>query len=180
MNVRIRIYSIQKVFRTGCRDYTMYSRSILLYLILCIIAGVSLPASATIFTIDGEELNETGLYHFINNTSVSVEQDIPIFFYDPMCGACFPAHEYLEKYIDAHPGTEIRMLSLSDASENRDLYHSFRETYHRNWTYIPSVYFGQVVLEGPQDIETYFSSTYDWFLRQKAELSHNNTTINAP
>lgn len=136
-----------------------------LIIIAIIIVGV-FPATATIFTTDGKEINETGLDSLMEKPSPINESSQVLFFYDPECGACQPVHDYLESYLKENPDTILDSIDLADGNDKMDRFNEMKLTYNREKIYIPVVFFGPVALEGTDDIMTYFDEVYAWYMKK--------------
>lgn len=133
------------------------------FLLLIVVTLMLFPVSATVFTEDGSELTESELYEITNNTTPSDEKSPVIFLYDPECGACAPAHEYLETYLKENPDVKIEMMNLSDGNEGKKKYDEMKAAFHREKVYIPVMYIGSLALEDAPDIMTHFVSVYKWY-----------------
>jgi hypothetical protein len=121
------------------------------------------PASAIIFTKEAPALSETELHELTNGT-VPKETIEPVYFlYDPDCGSCAPAHDYLVSYLEEHPNVKVEMLSLSEGKDGKEKYDELKVAFHREMVYIPVMYIGPVALEGPYDIEANFEDVYQWY-----------------
>lgn len=99
-----------------------------------ILIGLSLslfPASATIFFEDGANRTVTDVYNLMNTTKPEDNIRAVVFYYDPECSACTPAHEYLKTYIVDHLGTNVEMINLSDRQVAKDRLNNTYIVYHR-------------------------------------------------
>ncbi len=121
------------------------------------------PASATIFFEDGANRTVSDVYTLMNTTKPADDGRPIVFFYDPDCGSCIPAHEYLTTYIAEHPGTPVEMVNLSYNQEGEDRLNDLLHTYHREWMNIPVMFIGPVALEGTDEIINGFEDVYSWY-----------------
>ena len=136
---------------------------ILACLLLIGIIFSAFPVSAIIFTKEAPALSETELYE-LTNGSVPKETTEPVYFlYDPDCGSCAPAHDYLVAYLEEHPDVMVELFSLSEGKEGKEKYDELKKAFHREMVYIPVMYIGPVALEGPHDIEANFEEVYRWY-----------------
>lgn len=121
------------------------------------------PASADIFSEDGSNFTAPLLYTLTNSTKpVDTNRSIE-FFFDPTCGACTPAHEYLESYLSEHPGTKVEMVNLSSGQDAQDRLNERYLEYHRDLLNIPVIFIGPFGLEGTEEIRTNFEGLYHWY-----------------
>ena len=125
------------------------------------------PASAEFF-IKGMDLTEDEFNEYILTNEPEYVEDSIIFFHDPGCGACIPAHEFLEEYLLEYPDTEILMMSLS-SGESRDMFNQKKAEFERSPVFVPVLYIGPVALEGYDEIRDYFEETYLWYIQSKPE-----------
>lgn len=134
--------------------------------ILLIVIAINLivfPANATIFFEDGSNRTVSELYT-LTNSSPPTDSTIPaMFFYDPDCGSCLPAHEYLTTYLSDHPETNIEMVNLSGNQSADERLNDLLYSYHREWMNIPVMFIGPVGLEGTNEIIDHFEGTYGWY-----------------
>jgi hypothetical protein len=121
------------------------------------------PVSATIFTKEADNLTGPELSKLMNGTLPTETKDPAYFLYDPECGSCAPAHEYLKGYLEEHPDAMVKMLSLSEGTEGKEQYDRLKAAFHREKVYIPVMYVGPVGLEGAHDIEANFEDVYLWY-----------------
>jgi len=138
-----------------------WSGLLIMLMVIALFLSVS-PAAATIFSEDGSELTASNLYE-LTNTTPPEEKEPVVFLYDPDCGSCAPAHEYLTGYLQEHPDIEVEMLSLSEGTKGKETYDERKAAFHREKVYIPVMYIGPVALEGPSDIQTHFEDVYRWY-----------------
>ncbi|NLV26330.1 MAG: hypothetical protein GXY48_04065 [Methanomicrobiales archaeon] len=122
-----------------------------------------ISASATIFTENGDEIDADGLHRLIADDAPEYSTDSIVFFYDPECGSCIPAHEYLESYIEENPDTLVIIHNIDNSQEDWDLFNEFKNTFNREKVFVPVIYIGPVALEGHEDIEAYFNDVYAWY-----------------
>lgn len=145
----------------------MRTSSSLRWILACLLViGICLsvvPVSATIFTKEVSNLSEPELYELTNGTAPSEAKEPVFFLYDPECGSCAPAHEYLQEYLAEHPDVKVEMLSLSEGTEGKDKYDELKAAFHREKVYIPVMYLGPIALEDSNDIKTYFEEVYRWY-----------------
>ena len=133
--------------------------------VFLIFMGMSLavfPVSATIFFEDGANRTVSDVYDLMNTTKPADNARAAVFFYDPECDACTPAHDYLKTYIAQHPGTNVEMVNLSDGQGAKDRLNDLYTAYHREWLNIPVIFIGQVGLEGTDEITNGFEEVYTW------------------
>jgi len=131
-----------------------------------ILIGMSLsvfPASATIFFEDGANRTVADVYDLMNTTKPAEDGRPIVFFYDPECGSCIPAHEYITTYIEEHPGTTIEMVNLSNNQEGEEQLNGILYDYHREWMNIPVMFIGPVALEGTDEIINGFEEVHVWY-----------------
>lgn len=83
-----------------------------------------------------------------------------VFFYDPDCGTCTPAHEFLLAYSEAHPDTKVHLLNLANSSEERDRFNELKKQFNRQVVYTPVLYIGPVAFQGSTDIRDNFEEVY--------------------
>ncbi|MBN1167705.1 MAG: hypothetical protein JXA44_11340 [Methanospirillaceae archaeon] len=140
-------------------------------IVFCLLVlGMSIamvPASATIFIEDGSEIEDGALYELIADVAPEYSEDAVVFFYDPECGVCTPAHEFLDEYIKINPETHVQILNLADSSEERKLFKEFKQQFNREVVYTPVLYIGPVAFEGSPDIKEYFEEVYLWYTSEK-------------
>ncbi len=123
------------------------------------------PASATIFSEDGSNMTEETLYTLTNQTIPADTNRTIEFYYDPECGACTPAHEYMEQYIANHPGTQVTLINLSSGQQAEDQLNERYIAYNREYLNIPVVFIGPVGLEGTREIIRNFEGLLTWYNR---------------
>lgn len=133
-------------------------------LILLILAISFSPVSATIFTINGTELDEAGLMSYLEKPAPAFEEPVILYFYDPHCGSCSAIHDFWETYLKENPDTILEQVNLEEGPEQMDRFKEFSETYKRDKAFIPLVYIGPVALEGTDDIKNYFDMVYSWYM----------------
>jgi hypothetical protein len=131
--------------------------------ILIVMSLSVIPASATIFFEDGANRTVADVHNLMNNTKPEGDVRSVVFFYDPECGSCIPAHEYLTTYIEEHPGTKIEMVNLSNNQGEEDRLNNLLYNYHREWMNIPVMFIGPVALEGTDEIINGFEEVYTWY-----------------
>ena len=145
----------------------MKTSSSLRWILACLLViGLYLsvfPVSATIFTKEVSNLSEPELYELTNGTAPTEVKEPVYFLYDPECGSCAPAHEYLKAYLEQHPDVNVKMLSLSEGTEGKDKYDELKAAFHREKVYIPVMYIGPIALETSHDIEANFEDVYRWY-----------------
>lgn len=121
------------------------------------------PVSGTIFFEDGANRTVADVYDLMNTTNPADYDNPILFFYDPECGSCIPAHEYLTTYIEGHPGTEIEMMNLLNNQGEEARLNDLLFAYHREWMNIPVIFIGPVALEGTDEIINGFEEVYLWY-----------------
>jgi hypothetical protein len=121
------------------------------------------PASGTIFTRDGTELDEAGLKTLLENSAPSYNESEVMFFFDKKCGACGPAHNFIEAYLEENPDNPIESIDLAEGPEKMIRFRELKTTFNREKVYIPVIYIGPVALEGTDDVMTYFKDVYSWY-----------------
>lgn len=126
------------------------------------------PASAEFF-IKGMDLTEDEFKEYILTNEPEYLEESIIFFHDPNCGSCIPAHEFLEEYLLEYPDTELLMISLADGTESREMFDEMKAKFERNPVFVPVLYIGPVALEGYDEIKDYFEETYQWYIQSKPE-----------
>jgi hypothetical protein len=122
-----------------------------------------LPASATIFFEDGANRTVADVYDLMSTPKPTDDDRPVVFFYDPDCGSCIPAHEYLISYIEEHPGTKIEVANLSNNQGEEERLNDLLFNYHREWMNIPVMFIGPVALEGTDEIINGFEEVYVWY-----------------
>lgn len=136
---------------------------ILVSVILMGLVVSAFPVTAIIFTNEVSNLTEPELYELTNGTGPIETSEPAYFLYDPECGSCAPAHEYLQEYLKQHPDVRVEMLSLTEGDEGKEKYDELKAAFHREKVYIPVMYIGPIGLEGSHDIETHFEDVYRWY-----------------
>jgi len=134
-----------------------------------ILLGLALsvfPVSADIFSEDGSNITAPLLYTLTNSTQPIDNNRTIEFFYSPTCGACTPAHEYLESYLSEHPGTEVEMVNLSSGQDAEYRLNERYFMYHQNLMNIPVIFIGPFGLEGTHEITTNFEGLYHWYKKE--------------
>lgn len=135
----------------------------ILLAILAMMAFLTFPVSATIFSENGLNVTESDLYNLTNSTTTVPGNITPAFFYDPNCGACGPAHEYIEGYVADHPGLDLQVVNLSAGQESNDRLNAYYTTYNREWMNIPVVFIGPMGLEGTDEVINNFDGLHTWY-----------------
>ena len=133
--------------------------------LLAVMVCFTFPASATIFTNNGTEIDESTLENLMQSPAPSDNTSDIQFFYDPECGACGPVHEYLDEYMAENPDTEVQSLNFTEGASVMDRFSELKAEYSREKVYIPVIFFGPVALEGTDDILTYFEDVYTWCMK---------------
>lgn len=134
--------------------------------LVILIIGMSMvmaPVSATFFIEDGSEIDKDGLLELISGEAPEYAEDAVVFFYDPGCGACTPAHEFLLEYIEEQPDTKVQLLDLSNSTEERDRFNELKKQFNRQTVYTPVLYIGPVAVEGYTEIMENFEDVYSWY-----------------
>jgi hypothetical protein len=134
-----------------------------------ILIGMSLsifPASATIFFEDGSNRTISELYTMTNGSQPTDSAAPAVFFFDPNCSACTPAHEYLTAYITAHPDIPLELVDLSENPAAEDRLNTLYISHNREWMNIPVMFIGPVGLEGTNEIITDFEGVNSWYTRK--------------
>jgi len=124
------------------------------------------PASAVIFFEDGSNRTVSEVYDLMNTTHPAEDGSSVVFFYDPTCDACTPAHEYLKTYIAEHPGTNVEMVNLSEGQAAKDRMNDLYIAHHREWLNIPVIFIGPVGLEGTDEITMGFEEVNSWYTKK--------------
>jgi len=122
-----------------------------------------MPTSATIFCQNGTELDDVALASYLEKPAPAFTEPMIVFFYDPNCGACGPAHEFIDSYLKEHPKVVIEQVNLEGA-EQMDRFKEYVEMYNREKIYIPVIYIGPIGLEGADDIKNNFEKVYSWYM----------------
>lgn len=131
--------------------------------LLAMVAFLAFPVSATIFSENGSNVTVSDLYNLTNSTSTVPGNITPAFFYDPDCGACGPAHEYIEAYVADHPGLDLQVVNISEGQEANDRLNAYYMTYNREWMNIPVVFVGPMGLEGTDEVINNFDGLHSWY-----------------
>ncbi|HWQ65254.1 MAG TPA: hypothetical protein VN372_00110 [Methanospirillum sp.] len=143
------------------------TKPIYLLALFCLCGLISLisPASATIFQLDGAVIEETDLYALTNSSGESVNMSDPIiFFYDPDCGACAAAHEFINGYLAEHPDQEMSLVNIAEGEEQMRQFDDNKTRFNREGVSVPVLYIGPVALEGSGTIKTHTAETIAWYL----------------
>jgi hypothetical protein len=123
------------------------------------------PVSATIFSEDGSDRTISELHELMNNTILTDNYGSVMFFYDPDCGSCAPAREFLETYIADHPDTKIEMINVSNGTEEMKQFTKSLAAFHREKILVPALFIGPVGIQGSQTIIANFEDLYRWYHR---------------
>jgi hypothetical protein len=137
-----------------------------------VLIGMSLtifPASATIFFEDGANRTVADVYDLMNTTKPAEDERPIVFFYDPECGSCIPAHEFISVYMEKHPQTRIEMVNLSNNQGEEERLNDLLFEYHREWMNIPVMFIGPVALEGTDEIINGFEEVSAWYTGKRPE-----------
>jgi len=148
--------------RTQSTNYPAFLFSLVAILTLSVF-----PVSATIFLENGSNATESDLYNLTNSTITVPGNISPAFFFDPYCGACSPAEEYIETYVAAHPEIDLQMVNLSLGNESQDRLNAYYITYNREWMNIPVAFIGPMGLEGTDEIINNFEGLHSWYEEHK-------------
>lgn len=145
-----------------------YTYGIKILVLLAILGSgmVVSMASATIFTKDGVELNESQLYELTNGTPVSGDEKSVLFFFDPDCESCIKVEEFIEPYLVEHPDTKMVKVNVANGKDEMDRFESQKKDFNREKVFVPVMYFGSVALEGSTDIVNNFESVYAWYIKK--------------
>lgn len=110
--------------------------------------------SASEYLEDGKEITSEKLIDTMNNTSnLSMNPFIIQFFYNTHCGSCQEAMDYLKVFITKHPDIDIQYHDLYNSSTNNTLYDQYKTQFGNNVNIrYPSIFIGDVVIEGSNDI----------------------------
>nr|WP_319537994.1 hypothetical protein [uncultured Methanospirillum sp.] len=144
-----------------------YKYSGIIFIVLSVLALSTFPASATIFSENGSNVTASDLYNLTNSTTTVPGNISPAFFFDPDCGACGPAHEYIEAYVADHPGIDLHVVNLSTGNESQDLLNAYYGTYNREWMNIPVAFIGPMGLEGTDEVINNFDGLHSWYESHK-------------
>lgn len=141
----------------------LYLCGVLLFSILIIQVG-----SASLFFQDGTEIPGEKLIETMNN-SVNVSSiPFPIqFFYNTHCGSCQEAVDYLNAFNTKYPGIVVEYHDLYNSSTNNTLYNQYKTQFNENSNiHYPSVFIGNVVIVGSDDIKSYTEPLSLWYQKK--------------
>jgi len=139
----------------------------IIFVVISMLTLLAIPVSATIFSENGSNVTASDLYNLTNSTMTFPGNISPAFFFDPNCGACGPAHEYIETYAKDHPGMDLHVVNLSAGNESQDLLNAYYGTYNREWMNIPVAFIGPIGLEGTDEVINNFDGLYSWYEEHK-------------
>jgi hypothetical protein len=117
------------------------------------------PTVASVYAINGSEIPSENLTVFIREDPLLVSGDLPtgqvLLFWSLHCGACHGAIEFLDTFGVQHPEMILESYDISNSTENRTVYDSYKEKYNRRFFSTPSIIVGNLTLEGNQDIRNH-------------------------
>lgn len=123
-------------------------------LLLLSLLVISVPAA--VYRANGTEIPSellAGQIHADSSlVSGSLEPGEVIFFTNSRCEACHDTETFLDEFSSSHPSMNLKTYDLFSGTENRVIFTTFKDRYHRDHLSTPSVIAGNLVLEGGQDI----------------------------
>jgi len=129
--------------------------------------------SGAVFLMNGSDVTGNDTFEKIisdvNSTSGTYSI---VFFYNTHCGACHVAMTYLNEYNAANPDITINSYDLFNSSDNKILFEQYKAAYHRSYVSVPSVFMGNIGLEGESAIREHFAPLVAWYEKDR------NTTAN--
>ncbi|MFH0967771.1 MAG: hypothetical protein V1862_08835, partial [Methanobacteriota archaeon] len=133
---------------------------VLLYLTSC--------ASGAVFLKNGSDVTGNNTFETIISDANTTAGNYSIdFFYNTHCGACHVAMTYLNEYNAAHPETIINSYDLFNSSDNLALFGEYKTAYHRSYVSVPSIFIGNVGLEGESAIREHFEPLVAWYEKDR-------------
>lgn len=134
--------------------FTQYC--IILFL-LCVIAGTISSVGAEVFFRNGSSVpSGTPVDLLIREIKSSDEQPSIAFFYNSHCGGCQDALTYLSNLSRNHPELYPTGYDLLNNTTNGKLFDKTVKEYNQTHFSYPVIFMGPVVLQGSDDISTYY------------------------
>lgn len=131
--------------------------------IILVLLYASGCASGAVFLKDGSDVTGNDTFEAIISGANTSSGNYSIeFFYNNQCGACHVAMAYLNEYNAAHPDIIINSYDLFNSSDNRALFEEYKAAYHRSYVSVPSLFIGDVGLEGESAIREHFEPLVAW------------------
>lgn len=137
-------------------------------------------ASAGVFLKNGTDIIGDDPVRTILSDPNTTAGDYSItFFYNTHCGACHLAMTYLTEYSAAHPDVVISSYDLFNSSESKVLFERYKSEYHRSYVSVPSIFIGNIGLEGEQAIRENFDPLVSWYEKNQGNGTRTADTIMA-
>ncbi|MDD1729577.1 MAG: hypothetical protein LUQ50_10980 [Methanospirillum sp.] len=145
-----------------------------LLMVLLIFTG---PASAGVFLQNGSDVSgDQPITTILSDPNLTPGDYSIVFFYNTHCGACHLAMTYLNEYNAAHPEITITSYDLFNSSEGKALFEQYKESYHRQYVSVPSLFIGNAGLEGESAIRENFEELVAWHEKSKGDNLTNLQT----
>ncbi|PKL60432.1 MAG: hypothetical protein CVV33_02720, partial [Methanomicrobiales archaeon HGW-Methanomicrobiales-4] len=150
-----------------CHTHTMVRTGLMISIMTCIfliLLYLTGGASGAVFLKNGSDVDGNNTFEAIisdtNNTAGNYSIE---FFYNTHCGACHVAMTYLNEYNAAHPEIVINSYDLFNSSDNKILFEDYKAAYNRSYVSVPSIFIGNVGLEGESAIREHFEPLVAWY-----------------
>jgi len=178
------VYSHDTCIILQAKDIMTKTGLVLIFLLFLIA-----PGTAEVYTINGTSISSDLLPFCIKQDpsllSGILDPGEVIFFTNSHCEACIAAKEFFDEFSVLHPEMSLKTYDLFSSTENRTVFLTYKQLYHREHLSTPSVMVGNLTLEGSQDIRTHLedilskqqnlkSSTGFDFLKQIDPLSYKS------
>jgi len=82
----------------------------------------------------------------------TAEGPVLVMFYNTNCGDCMRTLPFVQQYVNDHPELESHLLDIRESPENWDLFTTYKEAYGTGAIPVPSVFVGDRVLVGYEEI----------------------------
>ena len=144
---------------------------------IVILAFLTGCASAGVFLKNGTDIKGNDTIGEILADADTTPGNFSIeFFYNTHCGACHVAMAYLNEYSAAHPDIIINSHDLFNSSEGKALFEEYKSAYHRSYVSVPSIFMGNVGLEGESSIRENFDPLVSWYTRDRNTTAFQTNT----
>jgi hypothetical protein len=149
--------------------------SIVIILFIFLTIGLS-PGSADVIGRNETLIeNSEDIVSIAFNTEGGTDGEYGIyFFFDSQCGSCHEAIAYFEELAGKDAEFGISQYDLASNEEHKELYNSMKEAYNVTSLSYPSVFIGDVILEGSDTIRDQFLKLYDENQRLKDEMEEES------